>query len=155
MELWREAYDRFNLVPFLAGNTGVQMAGWFRKPINSVADLKGLKMHIPGLAGRVLRELGVDAMVLAPGDIFPALERGGIDAAEFVGRYLDHQLGLQKFAKYYYTPGCHEMATGSEVIINKKAWASLPPDLQSIVENACMPATRAARPGCRRSTPTR
>ncbi len=129
LELWREIYDKFNLVPFLAGNTGVQMAGWFRKPINSVADLKGLKMRIPGLAGRVLRELGVDALLLAPGDIFPSLERGVIDAAEFVGPYLDRQLGLQKVAKYYYTPGWHEMATGSEVIINKKAWATLPADL--------------------------
>ena len=138
LDLWKETYDKFNLVPILAGNTGVQMAGWFRKPIEKVEDLKGLKMRIPGLAGRVLRELGVDAQLLAPGDIFPALERGVIDAAEFVGPYLDRQLGLQKVAKYYYTPGWHEMATGSEVVINKAAWAKLPPDIKSIVENACM-----------------
>jgi TRAP-type mannitol/chloroaromatic compound transport system substrate-binding protein len=138
MELWREVYDKFNLVPFLCGNTGVQMTGWFRKPIEKPEDLKGLKMRIPGLAGKVYRSLGVDAMLLAPGDIFPSLERGVIDAAEFVGPYLDRQLGLQKVAKYYYTTGWHEMATGSELIINKAAWAKLPPDLQAIVENACM-----------------
>ena len=95
-------------------------------------------MRIPGLAGQVYRSLGVDAMLLAPGDIFPSLERGVIDAAEFVGPYLDRQLGLQKVAKYYYTTGWHEMATGSELTINKKAWNSLPPDLKAIVENACM-----------------
>jgi TRAP-type mannitol/chloroaromatic compound transport system substrate-binding protein len=83
--LWREVYDRFNLVPFLCGNTGVQMTGWFRKEIKSPDDLKGLKMRIPGLAGRVYRELGVDARLLAPGDNFPSHERGVIDAAEFVG----------------------------------------------------------------------
>ena len=93
LELWREVYDKFNLVPFLCGNTGVQMTGWFRKPIEKVSDLKGLKMRIPGLAGQVYRSLGVDAMLLAPGDIFPSLERGVIDAAEFVGPYLDRQLG--------------------------------------------------------------
>ena len=138
LELWRETYDKFNLVPFACGNTGVQMTGWFRKPIEKVEDLKGLKMRIPGLAGRVYKELGVESVLLAPGDIFPSLERGVIDAAEFVGPYLDRQLGLHKVAKYYYTTGWHEMATTSELIINKTAWASLPPDLQAIVENACM-----------------
>ena len=125
LELWHEVYDKFNLVPFLAGNTGVQMTGWFRKPIEKVSDLKGLKMRIPGLAGQVYRSLGVDAQLLAPGDIFPALERGVIDAAEFVGPYLDRQLGLQKVAKYYYTTGWHETATASEVTINKAAWNKL------------------------------
>jgi TRAP-type mannitol/chloroaromatic compound transport system substrate-binding protein len=138
IELWREVYDKFNLVPFACGNTGVQMTGWFRKPIEKPEDLKGLKMRIPGLAGRVYKELGVNAMLLAPGDIFPSLERGVIDAAEFVGPYLDRQLGLHKVAKYYYTTGWHEMATTSELVINKAAWAKLPPDLQAIVENACM-----------------
>jgi TRAP-type mannitol/chloroaromatic compound transport system substrate-binding protein len=137
LELWREIYDKYNLVPFLAGNTGVQMTGWFRKPIEKPEDLRGLKMRIPGLAGRVYSELGVSAQLLAPGDIFPALERGVIDAAEFVGPYLDRQLGLHKVAKYYYTTGWHETATASEVIINKAAWAKLPPDLKAIVENAC------------------
>jgi TRAP-type mannitol/chloroaromatic compound transport system substrate-binding protein len=138
LQLWREVYDKFNLVPFLCGNTGVQMTGWFRKPIEKVSDLKGLKMRIPGLAGQVYRSLGVDAQLLAPGDIFPALERGVIDAAEFVGPYLDRQLGLQKVAKYYYTTGWHEIATASELTINKAVWAKLPPDLKAVVENACM-----------------
>jgi TRAP-type mannitol/chloroaromatic compound transport system substrate-binding protein len=150
LELWREVYDKFNLVPFLCGNTGVQMTGWFRKPIEKVEDLKGLKMRIPGLAGRVYRELGVDALVLAPGDIFPALERGVIDAAEFVGPYLDRQLGLQKVAKYYYTTGWHETATASELIINKAAWASLPPDLKAVVENACMACNDRGEAWCQK-----
>ena len=122
--LWREVYDRFNLVPFLCGNTGVQMTGWFKKPIEKVDDLKGLKMRIPGLAGRVYQSLGVDVRLLPPGEIFPALERGVIDAAEFVGPYLDRQLGLQRAAKYYYTTGWHETATASELIINKAKWNS-------------------------------
>jgi TRAP-type mannitol/chloroaromatic compound transport system substrate-binding protein len=150
LELWREVYDKFNLVPFLAGNTGVQMTGWFRKPIEKVSDLKGLKMRIPGLAGQVYRSLGVDAMLLAPGDIFPSLERGVIDAAEFVGPYLDRQLGLQKVAKYYYTTGWHEIATASEVAVNKAAWAKLPPDLKAVVENACMACNARGEAWCQK-----
>ncbi len=150
LELWREVYDKFNLVPFLCGNTGVQMTGWFRKPIEKPDDLKGLKMRIPGLAGRVYRELGVDAMLLAPGDIFPALERGVIDAAEFVGPYLDRQLGLHKVAKYYYTTGWHETATASELTINKAAWEKLPPDLKAIVENACMACNDRGEAWCQK-----
>ena len=150
LELWKEVYDKFNLVPFLAGNTGVQMTGWFRKPIEKVSDLKGLKMRIPGLAGQVYRSLGVDAQLLAPGDIFPALERGVIDAAEFVGPYLDRQLGLQKVAKYYYTTGWHETATASEVAINKTAWNKLPPDIKAIVENACMACNARGEAWCQK-----
>jgi hypothetical protein len=105
LQLWREAYDRFNLVLFLCGNTGVQMTGWFKKPIEKLDDFKGLKMRIPGLAGRVYQSIGVDVRLLPAGEIFPALERGVIDAAEFVGPYLDRQLGLQRAAKYYYTTG--------------------------------------------------
>src|SRR5262245_57567043 len=151
LELWREVYDKFNLVPFLCGNTGVQMTGWFRKPIEKPEDLKGLKMRIPGLAGRVYAELGVSAQLLAPGDIFPALERGVIDAAEFVGPYLDRQLGLHKVAKYYYTTGWHEMATASEVIINKAKWNSLPKDLQAIVENACAACNVISEAWCQKN----
>jgi len=151
LQLWREVYDRFNLVPFLCGNTGVQMTGWFRKEIKTVDDLKGLKMRIPGLAGRVYRELGVDARLLAPGDIFPSLERGVIDAAEFVGPYLDRQLGLQKVAKYYYTTGWHETATASELTVNKAAWNSLPPDLKAIVENACAACNVISEAWCQKN----
>lgn len=136
MDLYREVYDRFNLVPFVCGNTGVQMTGWFRRPIEKVEDLRGLKMRIPGLAGRVYQRLGVDVRLLPAGEIFPALERGVIDAAEFVGPYLDRQLGLQRVAKYYHTTGWHEPATASELIINKAAWNRLPADLKAIVENA-------------------
>jgi TRAP-type mannitol/chloroaromatic compound transport system substrate-binding protein len=136
LDLWREVYDRFNLVPFLCGNTGVQMTGWFRRPIERVEDFRGLKMRIPGLAGRVYQRLGVDVRLLPGGEIFPALERGVIDAAEFVGPFLDRQLGLQRVAKHYYTTGWHETATASELIINKAAWNRLPNDLKAIVENA-------------------
>ena len=151
LELWREVYDRFNLVPFLCGNTGVQMTGWFKKPIEKVDDLKGLKMRIPGLAGRVYKELGVDSRLLPPGEIFPALERGVIDAAEFVGPYLDRQLGLQRAAKYYYTTGWHETATASELIVNKAKWASLPPDLKAIVENACAACNVSGEAWCQKN----
>jgi TRAP-type mannitol/chloroaromatic compound transport system substrate-binding protein len=124
------------MVAMPCGNTGVQMTGWFKKEINSVADLKGLKMRIPGLAGKVYASLGVDVKVLPGGEIFPALERGVIDAAEFVGPFQDRRLGLHKAAKYYYTTGWHESATVSELLINKAAWQKLPKDLQAIVENA-------------------
>lgn len=151
LDLWREAYDRFNLVPFLCGNTGVQMTGWFKKPIEKVEDLKGLKMRIPGLAGRVYQSQGVDVRLLPAGEIFPALERGVIDAAEFVGPYLDRQLGLQKVAKYYYTTGWHETATSSELIINKAAWNKLSPDLKAIVENACAACNVISEAWCQKN----
>jgi TRAP-type mannitol/chloroaromatic compound transport system substrate-binding protein len=112
------------------------MTGWFRKPIETVDDLKGLKMRIPGLAGKVYASLGVDVKLLPAGEIFPALERGVIDAAEFIGPFQDRRLGLHKAAKYYYTTGWHETATVSELIINDKAWASLPDDLKEIVRTA-------------------
>jgi len=151
LQLWREVYDRFDLVPFLCGNTGVQMTGWFRKPIEKVEDLSGLKMRIPGLAGRVYKELGVDSRLIAPGDIFPALERGVIDAAEFVGPFLDRQLGLHRVAKYYYTTGWHETATASELTINKAKWASLPADLKAIVENACAACNVISEAWCQKN----
>jgi TRAP-type mannitol/chloroaromatic compound transport system substrate-binding protein len=151
LALWREVYDRFNLVPFLCGNTGVQMTGWFKKPIEKPEDLKGLKMRIPGLAGRVYQQLGVDVRLLPPGEIFPALERGVIDAAEFVGPYLDRQLGLHRAAKFYYTTGWHETATSSELIINKAKWASLPADLKAIIENACAACNVISEAWCQKN----
>lgn len=150
-QLWREVYDRFNLVPVYCGNTGVQMTGWFRKEIKTAGDLSGLKMRIPGLAARVYKELGVDARLIAPGEIFPNLERGVIDAAEFVGPFLDRQLGLHKVAKYYYTTGWHEMATASELIINKAKWASLPADLKAVVENACAACVAISEAWCQKN----
>jgi TRAP-type mannitol/chloroaromatic compound transport system substrate-binding protein len=150
-DLWREVYDRFNLVPILCGNTGVQMTGWFKKPIEKPADLNGVKMRIPGLAGRAYQTLGVDVRLLPGGEIFPALERGVIDAAEFVGPYLDRQLGLQRAAKYYYTTGWHETATASELIVNKAAWNRLPADLKAIVENAAAACNVISEAWCQKN----
>jgi TRAP-type mannitol/chloroaromatic compound transport system substrate-binding protein len=136
IDLWNEVYAPFGMVAMPCGNTGVQMTGWFKKEIASVADFKGLKMRIPGLAGKVYASLGVDVKVLPGGEIFPALERGVIDAAEFVGPFQDRRLGLHKAAKFYYTTGWHESATVSELLINKAAWDKLPADLKAIVQNA-------------------
>ena len=154
LELWHEVYDRFNLAPLLAGNTGVQMAGWFRKPINSVADLKGLKMRIPGLAGRVLRELGVDALVLPPGDIFPALERG-IDTAEFVGPYLTASSGYKRLPNITTRPASTRWRPEARSSSTRKPGRACRPISGRSSKTRAWPATRAARPGCRKSTPTR
>jgi TRAP-type mannitol/chloroaromatic compound transport system substrate-binding protein len=151
LALWREVYAPFGLIPLPAGNTGVQMTGWFRKPINGLDDFKGLKMRIPGLAGKVYAKLGVDPKVLPGGEIFPALERGVIDAAEFVGPFQDRKLGLHKAAKYYYTTGWHETATVSEIVVNKKAWDSLPPDLQAIIENAAAACQVVSEAWCQKT----
>ncbi len=137
LKLWRELYDPFGLVPAPAGNTGVQMGGWFNKEINSLADMKGLKMRIPGLGGEVLRRLGGTPVNLPGGELFTSLQSGAIDATEWVGPYNDLAFGLYKAAKYYYYPGFHEPGTTLEAIINKKALHALPKDLQSIVLNAC------------------
>lgn len=137
MELWTELYARFGLVPAPAGNTGVQMGGWFNKEINSVEDLKGLKMRIPGLGGEVLARAGGTPVNLPGGELFTALQNGTIDATEWVGPYNDLAFGLYKAAKYYYYPGWHEPGTILEAMINKKVYDELPADLKSIVTNAC------------------
>ncbi|HEC15029.1 MAG TPA: TRAP transporter substrate-binding protein [Sedimenticola sp.] len=137
LKLWTELYDRFGLVPAPAGNTGVQMGGWFNKEINSLADLKGLKMRIPGLGGEVLKRLGGTPVNLPGGELFTSLKSGAIDATEWVGPYNDLAFGLYKAAKYYYYPGFHEPGTTLEALINKKALHGLPKDLQSIVLTAC------------------
>lgn len=136
LKLWHELYEPYGLVAFPMGNTGVQMTGWFRDPIETVSDLEGLKMRIPGLAGKVYSELGVTVRLLPGGEIFPALERGVIDAAEFVGPYQDRRLGLHKAAKNYYTTGWHEPTNVTELLINKKVWDSMPKDLQMIIQMA-------------------
>lgn len=136
MELWEEIYAKFNLVPGAAGNTGVQMGGWFNKEINSVADLKGLKMRIPGLGGEVLKRAGGTPVLLPGGEIFPSLQSGAIDATEWVGPYNDAAFGLHKAAKFYYYPGWHEPGTTLECFINKEAFEQLPNDLQVIVRSA-------------------
>ncbi|MBL4783687.1 MAG: TRAP transporter substrate-binding protein DctP [Porticoccaceae bacterium] len=140
MALWEELYDRFNLIPTAIGNSGVQMAGWFRKDINSVDDLKGLKMRIPGLGGEVLKRAGGTPVSLPGGEIFTSLQSGAIDATEWVGPYNDMAFGLYKAAKNYYYPGWHEPGSTLETFINKDAFAQLPADLQAIVKHACKDA---------------
>ena len=140
MELWREIYDRFGLIPAATGNSGVQMAGWFNKEINSMEDLKGLKMRIPGLGGEVLKRAGGTPVTIAGGELFTSLKSGTIDATEWVGPYNDLAFGLYKAAKYYYYPGWHEPGSTLECFMNKKAFNALPNDLQSIVLTACKAA---------------
>lgn len=142
LELWTEAYQAFGIIPAAAGNTGVQMAGWFNREIQTVNDLKGLKMRIPGLGGEVLRRAGGTPVSLPGGEIFTSLKTGAIDATEWVGPYNDLAFGLHKAAKYYYYPGWHEPGTTLEAMINKKAYEALPKDLQSIVINACKVANQ-------------
>lgn len=136
MELWKEVYAPFGLVPTASGNTGVQMGGWFNKEINSLADLEGLKMRIPGLGGEVLKRAGGTPVSLPGGEIFPSLQSGAIDATEWVGPYNDLAFGLYKAAKHYYYPGWHEPGTTLECFVSQKAMDALPQDLQSIVINA-------------------
>lgn len=140
IELWHEVYEPLGLVAFPMNCTGVQLAGWFREPITELSQLEGLRMRIPGLAGRVYSAVGVDARVLPAGEIFPALERGVIDAAEFVGPYQDRRLGLHNAAKYYHTSGWHEPATTGELLISRAAWESLPADLQMMIRVATQAA---------------
>ena len=141
LKLWRELYEPFNLVPFPTGNSGVQMGGWFNREINSLDDLKGLKMRIPGLGGEVLRRAGGTPVNLPGSEIFTSLSTGAIDATEWIGPYNDVSFGLHKAARYYYYPGWHEPAPTLETIINKEAWESLPADLQAIVETTCQAIT--------------
>ena len=137
LELWRETYAPFNLMPFPAGNTGVQMGGWFNKRIDTIADLRGLKMRIPGIGGEALRLAGGTPVTLPGSEIFTALQTGSIDATEWVGPYNDVAMGLHQAASYYYYPGWQEPGPTLECIINQEAWNTLPEDLQAIVEVAC------------------
>lgn len=137
LELWRELYASFNLVPFPAGNTGVQMAGWFKKEIRSIRDLQGLKMRMPGLGGDVLRKVGGSPVNIPGADLFTALQTGAIDAAEWVGPYNDLAFGLHNAAKFYYYPGWQEPGSMAECMINKTAWDGLPAHLKTIVELCC------------------
>lgn len=136
LELWRETYKPFHVVPFALGNTGVQMGGWFNTEINSVDDLQGLKMRIPGLGGKVFAKAGGNPVLLAGSEVYTALERNTIDATEWIGPYHDQRLGLYRAAKYYYYPGWHEPGTVLELTVNQRAWDSLTPDLQAIISHA-------------------
>ena len=136
LELWRELYEPHNVIPLAGGNTGVQMAGWFTKEINSAEDLKGLKMRIPGAAGEVFKRAGGTAVTLPGGELYTSLQTGVIDATEWVGPYNDMALGLHEAAKYYYYPGWHEPGATLELTVNKDSFEALPKDLQKIVEIA-------------------
>ena len=136
LELWREIYEPFNIYPIPAGNTGTQMFGWFNKEINSLEDIKGLKMRIPGIGGEVLKRAGGIPVTLPGGELFTALQTGVIDATEWVGPYNDLTFGFQQTAKYYYYPGWHEPGSMLELLINKDAWDTLPKHLQVIIETA-------------------
>jgi len=134
--LWDEIYAPFNLISMPAGNTGFQMGGWFNREINSIKDFQGLKMRIPGLGGKVLAKAGGAAVLSAGGEIYTNLERGVIDATEWIGPYHDYKMGFYKVAKYYYYPGWHEPGTMLELFINKGAFERLPKDLQAIIRTA-------------------
>lgn len=136
LELWREVYAPFNLVPFAGGNTGVQMGGWFNREIKSIADFKGLKMRIPGYAGEVFTRAGGTAVNIPGGELYTSLQSGVIDATEWVSPYNDRAFGFQQIAKYYYYPGWQEPGPGLEFMINKKIYDALPADLQAMITAA-------------------
>jgi len=136
MALWREIYEPFNLIPFAGGNTGVQMGGWFNREIHSLADIRGLKMRIPGIGGEVFSRAGGEAINIPGGELYTSLQSGLIDATEWVGPYNDLAFGFHQIADYYYYPGWHEPGSGLEFIVNKQAYEALPDDLQAIIETA-------------------
>ncbi|MEO1514033.1 MAG: TRAP transporter substrate-binding protein [Bacteroidota bacterium] len=137
-ELWKELYAGFGVVPMPGGNTGVQMGGWYNREINSMDDLKGLKMRMPGLGGKVLERAGGAPVLLAGGEIYTGLERGVIDATEWIGPYHDYKMGFHQIAKYYYYPGWHEPGTVLEFFFNKERFDKLPNDLKQILEAASL-----------------
>src|SRR5690606_22693510 len=130
----------YNLLPMPAGNTGGQMGGWFNREINSASDLKGLKIRMPGLGGRVITKAGAASILSPAGELYTNLERGVIDALEWVGPYHDHLMGFHKIAKYYYYPGWQEPTGTLELLINKKAFEQLSDDLKAIVRTAATAA---------------
>ena len=136
LELWEELYDDFGLLPMPGGNTGFQMGGWFNKEINSMFDFNGLKMRMPGLGAKVLQRAGGTPVLLAGGEIFTGLERGVIDATEWIGPYHDYLIGFHQIAEYYYSPGWHETGSILEILINKNKFNELPSDLQQIIRTA-------------------
>ena len=137
LELWHELYEPYGLIAFPAGNTCGQALGWFNKELNTLDDLKGLKIRMPGLGGEVMQRAGATQVTIPASEIFTSLQTGAIDAAEWVGPYNDIALGLNKVARYYYYPGFHEPGPAEQCLINKAAWDELPEDLQEIVRIAC------------------
>ena len=136
LALWEDAYASFGVVPRPGQSTNPQMGGWFRKKLNTVDDVKGLKIRIPGLAGKVYAKAGAAVVLLPPGEIYTALERGTIDAAEFIGPHDDLKLGFQNAARYYYYPGWHEPTSIAEFSFNKKAYEALPADHRHALDHA-------------------
>ncbi|MBL4622762.1 MAG: TRAP transporter substrate-binding protein [Immundisolibacteraceae bacterium] len=136
IELWREAYAPFGIIPVLAGNTGPQMGGWFNREINSIADLQGLKIRVPGLGGEVYSRAGALTVNLPGSEIFPALQAGTIDAADWIAPFNDLAFGIHKAARYYYWPGWQEPGGTVELLLNQQALESLPEDLRQIVLRA-------------------
>ena len=134
--LWENTYADFNLQPFPGGNTGMQMGGWFNREINTMQDIRGLKMRIPGIGGKVFSQAGGTAVLSAGSEIYTNLERGVIDATEWIGPYHDYQMGFYQVAKYYYYPGWHEPGTALELFANQEKYAALPTDLQAIIRTA-------------------
>lgn len=141
LQLWQELYEPFGLVPFAIGQSGTQMGGWFNKEINSLDDIQGLKMRIPGLGGEVFKRAGGTPVLLPGSEIFTSLQTGNIDATEWVGPYNDIAFAFQDVAKYYYYPGWHEPTACLEAIFNKEAFEQLPDDLKVIVQVACKAAS--------------
>ncbi len=139
-ELWDELSGRFNIKPFVAGNSGHQLAGWFKREINSLEDMRGMKFRMPGLGGEVLRRIGVSAVALPGGEIYQALQSGAIDGTEWVGPWNDLAFGFYREAKYYYWPGFHEPGAQLGAGVNLDLWNSLTLQEQSIVRGACQRA---------------
>ena len=140
LEAMSKLYADFNVIAFPAGNTGAQMGGWFKREVSNLRDLKGLKMRIPGIGGEVMNQLGVSVQVLPGGEIYIALERGTIDAAEFVGPYDDEKLGLNQIAPFYYYPGWWEPGATLEIEVNLDAWRKLPQEYQAVFASAAIEA---------------
>ncbi len=140
LELTRALFADFNIINFPGGNTGTQMGGWFRRPVDTAADLRGLKMRIPAVGGRVMSRLGVNVQLISGGEIYSALERGAIDATEWVGPYDDEKLGLNKIADYYYYPGWWEPSAGLSFYVNRDAWNDLPELYREILTSAASEA---------------
>ncbi|SDL52481.1 TRAP-type mannitol/chloroaromatic compound transport system, substrate-binding protein [Modicisalibacter muralis] len=143
MKLWDELYAKHNLKPFAVGNTGTQMAGWFKKEINSLEDMQGLKIRLPGLAGEVMDRIGATALNLPGAEIFTSMQTGVLDAADWVGPYNDLAFGLHQVAKYYYTSAWNEPSAVLEGTVNLDAWKELPDDLKAVVEEAARSANLA------------
>lgn len=141
MELLRDLFSDFNILNLPGGNTGTQMGGWFRTEVASLDELRGLKMRIPGLGGSVMSEMGVNTQVLPSGEIYPSLERGAIDAAEWVGPYDDEKLGFHEVAAYYYYPGWWEPGPALTFYVNRDAYDSLPTQYQQALETAASEAS--------------